>query len=211
MGFTISIMWLFMFLMFAAVFGLIIYKIVNHVSEEAKNSKAPVLTVEAKVVSKRTSVSGTGGSMQMNGMYSSGTTSTSYYVTFQAPDGSRLELKVPGKKYGMLAEGDTGLLTYQRKRFVGYKRRISPAPAVSEDEALLGRVIANQLMQEPEVYRHSRAAAAQQRQDAQQAQFRQPAAQPEQYAQPAQFTPPAQQQAADPAAFNDQQTQRMQF
>ena len=207
MGFLFSIIGLFMLLIIAAALGLIVYKIANHVSEEAKNSKAPVLTVEAKVVSKRTSISGTGGSMQMNGMYTSGTTSTSYYVTFQAPDSSRLELKVPGKKYGMLAEGDTGLLTYQRKRFVGYKRRISPAPAVSEDEALLGRVIANQLMQEPEVYRHSRAAAAQQ--NAQPAQFRQPA-QPEQYAQSAQFTPPAQ-QTADPAEFNDQQIQRMQF
>ncbi|MBR3448463.1 MAG: DUF2500 domain-containing protein [Oscillospiraceae bacterium] len=135
------------FIMFAAVAGFMIYMIVHKISEEVKNSQAPVQTVYAKIVSKRTAVSSTSGSMDMNGMSTGGTTSTTHYVTFEAPDGSRLELKVLGSEYGMLAEGDQGELTFQRKRYIGFNRQATPeqmlyAQQIQEQQRL------NQAMQE---------------------------------------------------------------
>ena len=46
----------------------------------------------------------------MNRMGSS--TYTRYFVTFELENGGRVELGVKDSEYGMLAEGDQGLLTY---------------------------------------------------------------------------------------------------
>ena len=53
---------------------------------------------------------------------SSGTHHTSYYATFEAESGDRLELQVSDYEYGQLAEGDRGKLTFQRKRFLKFER-----------------------------------------------------------------------------------------
>lgn len=50
------------------------------------------------------------------------TQSTSYYATFQVESGDRMELHVSGAEYGMLAEGDTGKLTFQGTRYLGFVR-----------------------------------------------------------------------------------------
>ena len=138
------------FLMFASVFALIIGIIVKNISEEAKNSKAPVQTVSARIVSKRIDSHSTGSTMTAlsDGMMSGTPTgSTQHYVTFEAPDGSRLELRVQGSEYGMLAEGDYGELTFQRKRYIGFNRQATPeqmlyAQQIQEQQRL------NQAMQE---------------------------------------------------------------
>ena len=147
MGVSFSLFSILFFFMFAAVAGFIIYMIVQKISEEVKNSKAPVQTVSARIVSKRTEVSSAGGTMQADGMMTGSTSSTSHYVTFEAPDGSRLELKVNGPEYGMLAEGDYGELTFQRKRYIGFNRQATPeqllyAQQIQEQQRL------NQAMQE---------------------------------------------------------------
>jgi len=49
-------------------------------------------------------------------------TSTSYYVTFQVESGDRMELHVAGEEYGMLIEGDSGKLSFQGTRFLGFER-----------------------------------------------------------------------------------------
>ena len=141
MAFSFSLMRILFFLIFAFVAAAVIITIVQKIAEEAKNSQAPVQTVSAKIVCKRTSTSGMSGTMQMNGMSTGGTVSTQHYVTFEAPDGSRLELPVSGKEYGMLAEGDYGELTYQRKRYVGFNRQATP------EQLMYSQNIANQMMQ----------------------------------------------------------------
>ena len=153
MGFSFSFAGIFgfmFFLMFAAIAGFIIFTIVQKLSEEAKNSQAPVQKITARVVSKRTEVSGTSGSMQANGMMTGGTTSTSHYVTFEAPDGSRLELKVKGQDYGMLAEGDCGELTFQRKRYLGFDRMQTPEQMLyaqqMQEQQLLNQAMQAQMM-----------------------------------------------------------------
>lgn len=55
------------------------------------------------------------------------TTSTTYYVTFQVASGDRMELRVDGREYGQLAEGDFGELTFQGTRYLGFERRGSKA------------------------------------------------------------------------------------
>lgn len=46
-----------------------------------------------------------------------------YYVTFEVESGDRMELHVPGREYGQLAEGDKGKLSFQGTRYLGFERR----------------------------------------------------------------------------------------
>ena len=49
---------------------------------------------------------------------------TRYFVTFQTENGERTELAVEGREYGMLAEGDSGQLTFQGTRYMGFERNV---------------------------------------------------------------------------------------
>lgn len=109
---------------FFAVFGMVlivlVVTLVRGIGEWHKNNNSPRLTVPAKVVSKRTSVShghhhGANGHMHT-------TSSTWYYVTFEVESGDRMELGVSGSEYGMLAEGDSGKLTFQGTRYLLFER-----------------------------------------------------------------------------------------
>ena len=48
--------------------------------------------------------------------------STTYYATFQVESGDRMELRLSGAEYGMLAEGDRGRLTFQGTRYLSFER-----------------------------------------------------------------------------------------
>ena len=50
------------------------------------------------------------------------THSTWYYATFQVESGDRMEFSVTGIEYGMLAEGDTGKLSFQGTRYLSFER-----------------------------------------------------------------------------------------
>ena len=43
-------------------------------------------------------------------------------LTFQVDSGDRMELSVTGQEFGLIAEGDTGKLTFQGTRFLGFER-----------------------------------------------------------------------------------------
>ena len=49
-------------------------------------------------------------------------TTTSHYVTFQFESGDRTEFSLGGSQYGMLAEADIGMLTFQGTRYLGFVR-----------------------------------------------------------------------------------------
>ena len=114
-------------IMFTIVFllalGMMVMMIVRGIMTWNRNNQAPILTVEAKVVTKRTAASfqqtGGGGNMQGTSGFSMMHSST-YYVTFQVESGDRIELKVDGTEYGMIAEGDQGKLTFQGTRYLGF-------------------------------------------------------------------------------------------
>ncbi len=116
-----------MFEIFPVIFGIVFVMVivvfiataVRGVAEWNRNNHSPVLTVEARVAAKRTSVS---HHHHNNDGMDHMSTSTSYYVTFEFESGDRLELHVPDSEYGYLAEGDMGRLTFQGTRYKGFER-----------------------------------------------------------------------------------------
>ena len=115
-GVTFSIMQVMVPVMFVLVFGIIIVTMVRGVGEWNKNNQSPKLTVPATVVAKRSDVHR--GIETMH-------TFTSYYVTFQVESGDRMEFEVSDMEYGMLAEGDSGELTFQGTRYLNFQRNES--------------------------------------------------------------------------------------
>ena len=113
---TFSIMQVIMLLVFVLVLGFIIVTLIRGVGEWNKNNQSPKLTVPATVVAKRSDVHR--GIETMH-------TFTSYYVTFQVESGDRMEFEVSDMEYGMLAEGDSGELTFQGTRYLNFQRNES--------------------------------------------------------------------------------------
>lgn len=108
-------------IMFVVIIGVIITNVARGAKQWNKNNNSPVLTVDAKVVSKRTDVSHHMHNTANNNNHHS--SSTWYYVTFEVESGDRIELSMTGQEYGMLVEGDTGRLTFQGIRYKGFQRR----------------------------------------------------------------------------------------
>ena len=106
---------------FLIILVLIIARLIQSGRTWSKNNNSPVLTVNAKVMAKRTSVSHHHHS-GTNNMAGHSSSSTDYFVTFQVDSGDRMELRVPNSEYGMLVEGDTGSLTFQGTRYKGFVR-----------------------------------------------------------------------------------------
>ena len=90
----------------------VLVMIVRGIGEWGKNNRSPRLDVTATVVSKRTHT-------MRNQNH---TSSSSYYVTFQVESGDRMELRMGGREYGLLAEGDKGKLHFQGTRYLGFDR-----------------------------------------------------------------------------------------
>ncbi|MBU5483675.1 DUF2500 domain-containing protein [Clostridium sp. MSJ-11] len=105
------------FMLFFIVFAFVI---ISNISNYAKNSKAPVITTEAKIITKRIDVS---NHTHNHNDHHTHHTSTTYYITFQTEHGERLELSLSGRMYGQLIEGDIGELTYQGEWFKDFKRK----------------------------------------------------------------------------------------
>ncbi|MED1780538.1 DUF2500 domain-containing protein [Brevibacillus fortis] len=103
------------FLVIAGIIVLFILgAIINGIRIWMSNNASPILTQPAKIISKRTSTSGGGNDTSV---------STYYYLTFELSNGERLEFHVKGSEYGLLVEGDTGILTYQGTRYKEFSRR----------------------------------------------------------------------------------------
>ena len=96
------------------IFGVFAYILIKGISQWSSNNKSPILSVPAEVVTKRSQTSGGAGDSAA---------STRYYVTFQVESGDRIELPMNGQEYGMLAEEDLGILTFQGTRYKGFERR----------------------------------------------------------------------------------------
>ena len=102
------------------IFGVVLFRLIGQWN---KNNHSPRLTVPATIVAKRTNTSSHshhnhGGAGMHHTHYS-----TTYYVTFQVESGDRMELQIAGHEYGLLIEGDRGLLTFQGTRYLGFERK----------------------------------------------------------------------------------------
>ena len=106
------------FVVFAVVVVVIVGAIVAAVIRAARRTlrdqASPQVTAEARVVDKRTEITGGGETPARQ----------TYYVTFQFPEGSRLELGVPAAESGLLVVGDGGTLSWQGSRYLGFAREI---------------------------------------------------------------------------------------
>ena len=107
-------------LVFLLVIGVFVVVIVKGISTWNKNNHSPRLTVPATVVGKRADVSHHHHAGTDNGIHHH--SSTTYYVTFQVESGDRMELHVTGTQYGLLIEGDSGRLSFQGTRYLGFER-----------------------------------------------------------------------------------------
>ena len=105
-------------IMFIVVAGFIVVTILKGISQWNDNNHAPRLTVEAKVVAKRTNITHFNDGTDTTMVH----TNTTYYVTFEVESGDRMEMNVRGSEYGMLAEGDVGKLTFQGTRYLNFER-----------------------------------------------------------------------------------------
>lgn len=106
------------FIIFVMVIVAVVVSFVQGIGEWNKNNHSPRLDVDARVISKRMSVSHHGTGDTCGGM-----TSTSYYVTFQVESGDRMEFTMSGTEYGQLAEGDFGILSFQGTRYLNFERK----------------------------------------------------------------------------------------
>lgn len=120
-GFFESIFPILFGLVFIIIIGVFLFSMAAGVKTWRQNNRSPRLSVPAKVTAKRTNVShhhtGTGDHAHMS-------TSTSYYAAFEVESGDRMEFKLSGQEYGMLAEGDRGILSFQGTRFLSFDRTL---------------------------------------------------------------------------------------
>lgn len=107
---------------FSFIFVFIIIKVVQGAKQWKRNNDSPVLTVDAKVVTKRSDVSYRHHNNMSNNTMNMGYSSTYYYVTFEVASGDRMEFQVADTEYGMVTEGDKGSLTFQGTRYLSYVR-----------------------------------------------------------------------------------------
>nr|WP_233183424.1 DUF2500 domain-containing protein [Paenibacillus sonchi] len=103
----------------AVVIGIIAVSAGRGLLQWNRNNKSPIMTIPARIVSKRSEVR----QQQLQDDSNNSRTSTTYYLTYESDRGERMEFKVDGNEYGMSAEGDRGILTYQGTRYHGFQRQ----------------------------------------------------------------------------------------
>lgn len=108
--------------MFGLVIGIFVITLLKGISQWNKNNNSPRLTVPAVVVAKRGDVCHHRHNTGVNNHHHYHS-STTYYVTFQFESGDRMELQMAGNEYGMLVEGDAGILSFQGTRYLGFERQ----------------------------------------------------------------------------------------
>lgn len=106
-------------LVFVSVIGVFAYVIIRGLSVWIHNNNSPEESVPVTVVSRRDHVSVSHHNSE--GLVHSSST-TAYYVTFETQDGERMELRVPAKEFGLIVEGDRGILRYRGTRYLSFER-----------------------------------------------------------------------------------------
>lgn len=113
---------LFIGLLFILIVVTFILNLLKGLKSWFLNQNRPIKTVMAKVIAKRTEVKNLRSADTQDPFNSDA--STFYFATFEDELGNRIELRISGKDYGLMADDDNGELTYQGTRFKGFKRRL---------------------------------------------------------------------------------------
>lgn len=101
-------------LVFLFIIGMFVFVIGSGIRQWSKNNQSPRLSVPAEVVTKRTNTRGGSGDSRAH---------TTYFATFEVSSGDRMELHVTGQEFGLIAEGDMGILTFQGTRYISFDRK----------------------------------------------------------------------------------------
>ncbi|MGD6778147.1 DUF2500 domain-containing protein [Sutcliffiella horikoshii] len=115
---------IFIGIIFVIVIGSILISVFKGIGQWQKNEQSPKLSVPAVVTSKRIDVTKRSNMHHHNDNHHhhSSSTHTKYFVTFEFESGVRSEFHVSGKEYGLLSEGDNGVLSFQGTRYLGFER-----------------------------------------------------------------------------------------
>jgi Protein of unknown function (DUF2500) len=108
---------IFIGVIFVFVIGSIIINAAKSIAEWTNNNAQPRQDDPARVVTKRTETTGRVSHNRRGRVW------TTYFVTFELKSGHRMEFSLEGREYGLLAEGDEGVLMYQGTRYLGFQRR----------------------------------------------------------------------------------------
>ena len=101
---------------FVVLFFILFFAVLaKNIAQFFKNEASPRLTVPAKIVDMQRKTH----HHHSNGHHHHTHT---YHVTFEVESGDRMELQMPGSKYGLIVEGDEGMLTFQGTRYLGFER-----------------------------------------------------------------------------------------
>lgn len=101
--------------MAAILLLMMVAKLTGRVNVEEKQGRKPVYNIQATVKGKRTLIEAD--------PENPGVPKTRYFLTFHKRDGNRVEMEVPGEDYGLAAEGDEGVLVYEKgDAFIVFKR-----------------------------------------------------------------------------------------
>ena len=102
---------------FLVLFFILFFAVLaKNIAQFFKNEASPRLTVPAKIVDMQRKTH----HHHSNGHHHHTHT---YHVTFEVESGDRMELKVPRNEFGLLVEGDEGVLFFQGTRFLGFERK----------------------------------------------------------------------------------------
>lgn len=99
-------------LIFLFVTVIVLFTLYKIISTIIKDKNSPIESIHAKIVSKRTNTSNFNNDI-----------TTWYYVTFEFNLKERKEFQVNAQDYGILVEGDEGVLTYQGTSFKSFERK----------------------------------------------------------------------------------------
>ncbi len=118
----IAFLALFLVIGLGVVIGLLVVAVVAG-PQWRRNNNSPVLTVPSLVVGKRQETTHHRRPRYGTTHHWSTYPATAYYVTFEAiQGGQRMEMRIDGREWGTLAEGDRGQLTFQGTRYKGFDR-----------------------------------------------------------------------------------------
>ena len=101
---------------FVIVFFILFFAVIaKNIAQWLKNENAPRLTVPAQIVDKQRKTH----HHHSNGHHHH---THSYHVTFQVASDDRMELKVGRSEYDMLIVGDSGRVSFQGTRYLGFEQ-----------------------------------------------------------------------------------------
>jgi hypothetical protein len=99
-----------MILLFAVC---VVYLVVEPILKAVRDGAKAVVERRATVIAKR---------QEFWGGVTASPYTTSYYVTFEMESQDRIELEVEDTDYGLIIEGDSGILLSQGDTFKGFQR-----------------------------------------------------------------------------------------